>query len=89
LILFTLARSALLKSPVGPPRLRSSPVFSFMSAPDARGESTSMTFAPWDEDANSAEDTPTGPAPMMARSYVLPDTSVGSTWADSAVVVAR
>lgn len=70
LILLTLALRALLNSPVGPPRLRSSPVASFIRAPEARGASISTTLVPPPplDAARSAADTPTGPAPMTARS---------------------
>eukprot|EP00956_Cyclotella_meneghiniana_P034079 scaffold101412_cov24-Cyclotella_meneghiniana.AAC.3 len=48
--------------------LRSSPVASFINAPDARGASISTTFFPnGDRAACNAADTPTGPPPMTAR----------------------
>mmetsp|Transcript_46899 Transcript_46899/g.99632 ORF Transcript_46899/g.99632 Transcript_46899/m.99632 type:complete len:265 (-) Transcript_46899:81-875(-) len=43
-ILLPASLNALLYSPVGPPMLRSSPVFSFINAPLARGASMSMTL---------------------------------------------
>ena len=87
LILFPVSRNALLNNPVGPPILKSSPVASFINAPEARGASINITFLLWgDRAASKAAETPTGPAPSTARSYVLSDTSSGDTAASCNLV---
>lgn len=54
---------------MGPPMDRSSLVWVLRSWPDARGASIRITFLCAVEAARSAAWTPTGPAPMTARSY--------------------
>ena len=59
LIRFPASRSAFENNPVGPPMLRSSPVASFIKAPDARGASISITFLLWGgRAARRAAETP-------------------------------
>jgi len=87
LILLLVSLNALLNNPVGPPKLKSSPVASFINAPLARGASMSMTLRLCGaRAARRAALTPTGPAPITARSYDLSEIDPGETAACSTVV---